>query len=596
MRNAETTLGIIRDRGRRGLPLNRIYRMLYNQDLYLYAYGRIYKNVGAMTPGATTETVDKMSINKIQTIIQIVKEERYRWKPVRRVYIPKKNSNKKRPLGLPTWSDKLVQEVMRLILEAYYEPQFSTHSHGFRPKRGCHTALSEIERKWPATKWFVEGDISKCFDSLNHKVLMSILRKKIQDNRFLRLIENLLRAGYLENWRYNTTLSGSPQGGIISPILTNIYLDNLDKFIETELIPQYNIGTIRKPNPPYVKLRNRKRKLVIRGEYKEANKLLKEMKQIPSYDPNDNGFLRLRYVRYADDFLLGFVGPKSEAEEIKRLIGKYVQNELKLELSETKTLITHAHTGKAKFLGYEIHTLHSNSKRARNGRRSINGKIGLRVPLQTIRDKCKPYRRNGKPIHRAERINDSVYSIMRQYQLEYRGIVEYYKLAYNLESLNRLRWTMEKSLTRTLSAKLRLSVKKVICKFRKTVMIDGKPRKILQVQLERENGKKPLTAYWGGISLAREKNAVLIDSPPVIWNGRTELVQRLLAESCEICGSQNDIEVHHIRALKDLERKGQKEKPRWVQIMAARQRKTLVVCHKCHNQIHAGKLTQKVAE
>ncbi|MDQ0271166.1 reverse transcriptase/maturase family protein [Cytobacillus purgationiresistens] len=301
MRNAETALGIIRDRGRRGLPLNRIYRMLYNQDLYLCAYGRIYKNIGAMTSGATTETVDEMSINKIQTIIQTVKEERYRWKPVRRVYIPKNNSNKKRPLGLPTWSDKLLQEVMRLILEAYYEPQFSTHSHGFRPKRGCHTALSEIERKWPATKWFVEGDISKCFDSLNHEVLISILRNKIKDNRFLRLIENLLKAGYLENWQYNTTLSGSPQGGIISPILANIYLDNLDKFVETKLIPQYNTGTIRKSNPPYVKLRNRRRKLVARGENWEANKLLKEMKQIPSYDPNDNGFRRLRYVRYADD-------------------------------------------------------------------------------------------------------------------------------------------------------------------------------------------------------------------------------------------------------------------------------------------------------
>jgi len=596
MRNAETILGIIRDRGRRGLPLDRIYRLLYNQDLYLYAYAKIYKNVGAMTPGATTETVDEMSINKIQAIIQTVKNERYRWKPVRRVYIPKKNSKKKRPLGLPTWSDKLLQEVMKLILEAYYEPQFSTHSHGFRPNRGCHTALSEIERKWPATKWFVEGDISKCFDSLNHKVLMSILRNKIQDNRFLRLIENLLKTGYLENWQYSTTLSGSPQGGIISPILANIYLDNLDKFIETRLIPQYNTGTIRRPNPLYVKLRNRKRKLVARGKYEEAGKFLQEMKQIPSYDPCDSSFRRLRYVRYADDFLLGFVGPKAEAEKIKGLIGEYLQNELKLELSETKTLITHAQTEKAKFLGYEIHTLHSNTKQTGNGRRSINGKIGFRVPLQTVRDKCKPYRRNGKPIHRTERINDSVYSIMKQYQLEYRGVVEYYRLAYNLKSLGKLRWAMEQSLARTLSTKLRLSVKKALHKFRKTVRVDGKLRKVLQVQLEREDGKKPLTAHWGGISLARKKNAVLIDSPPTIWNGRNELVQRLLADSCEICGAQNKVEVHHIRALKDLERKGQKEKPRWVQIMAARQRKTLVVCRKCHNQIHAGKLTQKVTD
>ena len=216
MRNAETVLGIIHERGQRGLPLEDVYRQLFNPDLFLKAYGKIYRNTGAMTPGATGETVDGMSRAQIDTIISELRHERYQWMPARRVYIEKKNSLKKRPLGIPRWSDKLLQEVIRLILEAYYEPQFNPTSHGFRLGRGCHTALSEIYSKWVGTKWFVEGDIAQCFDSLNHTVLLTILREKIHDNRFLRLIENLLKAGYLEEWRYNATLSGSPQGAILS--------------------------------------------------------------------------------------------------------------------------------------------------------------------------------------------------------------------------------------------------------------------------------------------------------------------------------------------------------------------------------------------
>ena len=236
MRNADTILGVIRERGRRGLPLENIDRQLYNRNLYLHAYGRLYRNDGAMTPGAATETVDAMALTKIDAIIDALRYERYRWTPVRRVYIEKPHSTKKRPLGLPTWSDKVLQEVIRLLLEAYYDPQFSPHSHGFRPGRGCHTALGEITSGWKGVKWFIEGDISQCFDSLDHSVLLTILRESFHDQRFLRLITNLLKAGYLEAWRYHTTLSGVPQGGVVSPILSNLYLDRLDRFVETVLL------------------------------------------------------------------------------------------------------------------------------------------------------------------------------------------------------------------------------------------------------------------------------------------------------------------------------------------------------------------------
>jgi retron-type reverse transcriptase len=230
MQSADAVLSILHERGTRGLPLNRLYRHLFNPQLYLLAYGKIYRNKGAMTPGSTPETVDGMTLEKISSIIAALRAEQYRWTPVRRIYIEKKHSKKLRPLGLPSWSDKLLQEAMRLLLTAYFEPQFSTHSHGFRPERGCHTALNEIYHEWVGTTWFVESDIAQCFDSLDHTTLVHILGEKIHDGRFLRLIETLLQAGYLEQWRYHATYSGSPQGSLLSPILANCYLDKADKF------------------------------------------------------------------------------------------------------------------------------------------------------------------------------------------------------------------------------------------------------------------------------------------------------------------------------------------------------------------------------
>ena len=255
MQNAETVLGVLRERGRKGLPLDELYRQLFNPQLYLLAYGRIYSNDGAMTPGVTQETVDGMSLGKIGRIIDAVRHERYRFSPARRVYIPKKNG-KLRPLGMPTWSDKLLGEVVRLLLEAYYEPQFSGRSHGFRPGRGCHTALGEVARTWTGTTWFIEGDVADCFGSLDHEIMIKILAEKIRDNRFLRLMRNMLRAGYLEDWRWNATLCGAPQGGVVSPILSNIYLHKLDDFAGNTLIPEYTRGETRTRNKEYERVRH----------------------------------------------------------------------------------------------------------------------------------------------------------------------------------------------------------------------------------------------------------------------------------------------------------------------------------------------------
>lgn len=598
MQRAEALMEIIHERGKRGLPLERLYRHLFNPELYLRAYGKIYRNDGSMTPGSTTETVDGMSLKKIQAIIDALRHERYRWTPVRRVYIEKKGSpGKRRPLGLPSWSDKLLQEVIRSLLEAYYEPQFSDRSHGFRPGKGCHTALTEVSESWRSMTWFIEGDISQCFDRLDHGVLHSTLAENIHDNRFLRLIDGLLQAGYLEEWRYHETLSGAPQGGVLSPLLSNIYLDRLDKYVETTLLPVFNQGARRKPYLPYMRIHKASWKLEKKGQREEARQLRRQLQKLPSHDPNDPGFRRLHYVRYADDWLLGFSGTRREAEYIKEMIGRFLRNRLKLELSEKKTLITHGRSQAARFLGYEIVVHHNDAKHDRNGHRSINGQIGLKVPMDVVRDKRKTYMRRGKPVAMLTRAQDSNFRIVTRYQAEFRGIAEYYQLAYNRHRLGLLRWVMERSMTKTLGHKNKVSVNKVWNHYRATWQTPAGPRRGLQVTVGRGNGKRPLVARWGGISLTRRTTRVVLkDNLPEIWRKRpAELIDRLVSGRCELCQSRTDVEVHHVRRLKDLLSKNQAEQPDWAQQMALRHRKTLIVCRNCHDGIHNGSSTGQVS-
>jgi group II intron reverse transcriptase/maturase len=501
-----------------------------------------------------------MSLEKIDAIIEALRYERYQWLPARRTYIPKKNG-KKRPLGMPVWSDKLVQEVIRLILEAYYEPQFSDHSHGFRPERGCHTALREIYYGWTGTTWFIEGDISQCFDKLDHELLLTTLSEKIQDGGFINLLRELFEAGYMEEWTLNQTLSGVPQGGIVSPILSNILLDKLDQYVESVLIPRYTKGARRKDNPEYKRLMKNFSYHHQRGNAEKAEIWRQQAQSMPSMEVNDPDFRRLKYVRYADDFLLGFVGPKSEAEEIKQQVGTFLQEELKLELSQTKTLITHARSEAARFLGYEVTNLQNDTKRCvdRNGsnRRNINGKIGLRIPQDVIEEKCQRYMREGKAVHRGELQQEQDYTIVMTYQLEYRGIANYYQSAYNLSQLNKLKWIMGTSLLKTLANKHKTSVARVAKKYEAKLTVGNKEYQVLQVTL--------------------------------MWAKRSELVQRLLVGCCELCGATENTEVHHIRAMKHLHEYPGREKPEWVKRMIALKRKTLILCRTCHEDVTYGR-------
>ncbi|MCA1702961.1 MAG: maturase [Actinobacteria bacterium] len=595
MQSAETVLDVLRERGRKGLPLNELYRQLFNPQLYLLAYGRIYSNKGAMTPGPDAETADGMTLGKIERIIDALRHERYRFKPVRRLYIPKKDG-KQRPLGLPSWSDKLLGEVVRLLLEAYYEPQFSDCSHGYRPARGCHTALREVANTWTGTTWFIEGDISRCFDQLDHQVMLATLGEKIHDARLLRMVGQMLAAGYLEDWVWNATLSGAPQGGVLSPCLSNIYLDRLDEFVEAVLMPGYTRGVRRTSNPEYSRVRSAIYRARKRGDHAAVRALRKQQRSLPVLDPSDPGYRRLRYVRYADDILLGFTGPKAEAEEIKRRLAQFLQEDLKLELSEQKTLITHARTSAARFLGYEI-TVQHDDRKITAGRRAVNGGVRLRVPVDVIKAKCSRYMQRGKPERRPELMNEEDHAIISRYGAEYRGIVQYYMLAGDVYRLNRLYWVMVTSLLKTLAGKHDSTVSKTARKYRATIETPDGPRRCMQARVERGEGRKPLVATFGGIPLRRQKGAVLRDREPVpATSRRKELIHRLLAGRCEVCGGADKVRVHQIRKLADLDRPGQPDPPEWVQIMAKRRRKTLVVCEACHANIHHGRPTASITE
>jgi group II intron reverse transcriptase/maturase len=590
MQTAEVVLSVLRERGRKGKPLTQLYRQLFNRELYLLAYGNIYSNKGAMTPGASGETADGMSEELIGEIIERVRHERYRFSPARRKYIEKKNG-KLRPLSIPEWSDKLVGEVVRLLLEAFYEPGFSTRSHGFRKGRGCHTALREIRETWPGTTWFIECDIRDCFGSLSHEIMLGILAEKIHDKRFLRLIRNMLRAGYLEDWEYRETLSGCAQGGVVSPILSNIYLHKLDEYVETELIPQYTRGERRAENTEYRKVKRRRERTRKNGNRAETRYLTRRMRELPSHDPMDPGYRRLRYCRYADDEILGFIGPKAEADEITAKLARFLRETLGLELSAEKTLITHARTQPARFLGYGIIVQHSSTKLAPGGSRSVNGRVALRVPPDVIRAQNAKYREHGKPWHRSWLQNLDDYEIVRKYGAEYAGVVNYYLLAQNVARLNALRWNAETSMLKTLAAKHRSTVSKTAARYRAKVQTGDGPRKCFQARRHRE-GKRDLVATFGGVQLKTDQQAVILDpvSSPEPYP-RKELVKRLLQRECELCETGATVAVHQVTSLRALGQPGP-DQPAWAALMARMRRKTLVVCADCHSLIHASPVKQ----
>ena len=574
----------------------RLYRYLFSEEMFAVAYQRIYAKQGNMTPGTDGKTIDEMSLERIERLIVSLKDESYQPHPARRVYIPKKNG-KKRPLGIPSFEDKLVQEVVRLLLEAIYEGHFEGTSHGFRPHRSCHTALGMIQKSFAGAKWFIEGDIKGFFDNIDHNVLISILRERISDERFLRLSRKFFNAGYVEDWKYNKTYSGTPQGGIISPILANIYLDKFDKYIK-EYAAKFRKGDRRSINPEYWRLNNKKNRLKqklqktsdeqMRKNYLyEIAQLSKQMLSTPHKDAMDADFRRLQYVRYADDFLISVIGSKSECETIKADITQFMREQLKLELSDEKTLITHAQD-KAKFLGYEIFIRKSDAvKRNRDGvlKRDFNGAVVLTLNSAVIQKKLTEYNalevRNidGKDIWwskpRRYMTPMKPEDILAQYNAEIRGLYNYYSLAANVsKECASFAFIMKMSMFKTLGWKLNTSARKVRQKYQKD--------KDFVIPYNDAKGKQKYRVFYNeGFKKRNAQFDVDYDKlPQTMYVPYPSLVERLKDGRCELCGKDGKVVMHHVRTLTKL--KGNNE---WEKLMLQRHRKTLVVCEDCNSMI-----------
>lgn len=601
MRSPERVLNSLNEHSKdSSYKFERLYRILFNEELFYVAYQKIASNGGSTTKGSDGRSIDEMSLARIETLIASLKDESYQPHPSRRVHIPKKNG-KTRPLGIPAFEDKLVQEVVRMILEAIYEGHFETTSHGFRPKRSCHTALLHIQKTFSGAKWFIEGDIKGFFDNIDHDVLVGILRERISDDRFIRLIWKFLKAGYVEDWTFHNTYSGTPQGGIVSPILANIYLDKLDKYVK-EYIRHFDMGTKRRPGKESNDLANerkrtvRKLKKVKDGTEKAAlvarlKAIEQERAAFPSGDEMDGSYRRLKYIRYADDFILGIIGSKEDVLRIKEDIKSFLSESLALELSEEKTLITH--TGKsAKFLGYEITVTRNNHQRRDvqgRLRRTYGKRVRLNVSMATLRDKLLEYGameiklRNGKEIWKPKCRSGLIFNddleILDRYNRETVGFCNYYLIANNCVVLHNFRYIMEYSMYKTFAGKYRSTVRKINKKYRRN--------KLFTVKYEQKGVIKSRTFYK--TSFKRRTTAFNgscdIEPYSIADVSRTNLTDRLKAEKCELCGATGKLIMHHVRNLKDL-----KGKESWKRLMSARKRKTIALCPSCHRLRHLGKV------
>jgi group II intron reverse transcriptase/maturase len=579
----------------------RLYRILFNEEMYYVAYQNINAKPGNMTKGTDSQTIDEMSLARIEKLIDAIRNESYQPRPSRRTYIPKKNG-KKRPLGIPTFDDKLVQEVIKMILEAIYEGSFEHSSHGFRPQRSCHTALMQITKSFNGAKWFIEGDIKGFFDNINHDVLIGILQERISDERFIRLIRKFLNAGYIEDWVYHKTYSGTPQGGIVSPLLANIYLDRLDKYVK-EYIKRFDLGEGRTPNRERNQLEYDKRiaTQMLKAEddvtdRKLIGKRIKEIDRkralIPSCDEMDSDYRRLKYVRYADDFLIGVIGSLDDCKQIKQDISNFLNEQLQLTLSDEKTLITHSEKP-ARFLSFDITVRKSHlTKRNVEGklRRAYHKKVVLKIPPDTIKQKLLDYEvleiklHNGKeqwkPKHRKGLIFNDDLEILSKYNAELIGFYNYYSIALNAGTVNNFSYIMEYSMYKTFAGKYRTTVPNICRKYKKNGVFT-----VSYTNTKRQQRFR--TFYNDGFKRKIEAKDAFFDKLPNYYHAkmRTSLIDRLKARNCELCGETSELEMHHIRKLKDIA----KGKDPWEVHMIARKRKTMAVCHTCHMKIHHGK-------
>lgn len=578
----------------------RLYRNLYNPEFYMLAYKNIRTNAGSMTAGIDGSTVDGFSMERVDKIIDILKDFTYVPTPAKRKYIEKKNSAKRRPLSIPSGDDKLIQEVVRMILESIYEPTFSVNSHGFRPKRSCHTALLQIKNTFKGTKWFIEGDIKSCFDEINHQILIRILRERIRDEKFLALINKFLKAGYMEEWDYHRTYAGTPQGSGVSPLLANIYLNKLDKYME-EYKEKFTVEK-RSMNSEYVRLISQRYRIrqknnqewdTLTNEEKEIR--IKECKELKTKQhtikvrPTKEAFRKLQYVRYADDFIIGVIGSKQDAEHIKKELSLFLQEKLQLTLSKDKTKITHS-TNNARFLGYDITISNDQTtKKKKNGiyQRVYMGVVKLHMPHDVWENKLWEYKaiktsvdNKGNKVWIAKPrgflICKKDIEILAKYNAEVRGLYNYYSMACNVSTLNKFSNLMKWSMLKTFGSKYRCKTNEIKRRYMK-----GND---FVVEYETKSGIKVSKYYNEGFKKRQSPLIYQVETTETYkqYDKPNYLGSRLKKGKCELCGLKaENVVIHQIKKLKDLA--GQTD---WEQQMIKRNSKSLILCRNCHTEIH----------
>lgn len=571
-----------------------LYRLMYREELYIVAYEAIKSQPGNMTPGIDRTTLDGLSLEKsIRPTISAMQTEEFQFSKGRRIYIPKASGNGMRPITIAPPREKMVQEIMRMILDAIYDsekgPAFRDSSHGFRRGKGTHTALESIRKGWDSTRWFIEGDIKGCFDNIDHHILVDLLRKRIKDERFLNLIWKALRAGYMEGTVGFDQDIGSPQGSIVSPILANIYLHELDLFVEA-LKAKYEKGTKRRWNPEYRRLVRRKGTAEKNGDKALAGELAKQIRQIPSFNTSDPDYIRIRYIRYADDWMIGVIGPIELARQLKEEIKEFLANHLKLTLSEEKTHIRHAGTEQAKFLGTLIGiqgggNAEAKVKTVKRGdstfRKRVTGWLPtMKMPaLEVIqrlhqRGFCTV---DGEPLSKLSWVNLTHEDILIRYSSTLRGIANYYSFVDNRSDLARVQFILQHSAAKTLATKFRLSSRAVTFKkFGKRLTartaISDDTVKETQLWLMDNFRRQPMRFLGGN------------QQPPLceVWTKR--LTRSHLGSTCCICAADKDIQMHHVRHV----RKADGKPKGFTRVMGLINRKQIPVCRECHGKIHRG--------
>jgi group II intron reverse transcriptase/maturase len=572
-----------------------LYRLLYKPDLYEVAYEKIKSSPGNMTAGTDGTTLDGFSYQVITDLIGNLRDETFQFKPAKRVFIPKANG-KMRPLGIASPRDKVVQEGIRMILETIYDSPYGAYfrdsSHGFRPNRSCHTALREFSRQWAGVTWIIEGDVQACFDEIDHHTLIALLKRKIADERFINLIWKALRAGYLWKKERNDTLIGSSQGSILSPMLANVYLHELDCFLE-RLKAKYDRGTERAKNPEYYRILKRRGKLLVQTNgiwTPEIKTLTKQLRTLPSRKQDDPDFVRIKYIRYADDWIVGITGPKTLAETIKEEIRWFLKEDLKLQLSAEKTHITHAKSEEAFFLGTrlmvgslrgEAKISISTSRHGRRFRRRATGWLPiLKAPIRKLMERL--HRKGfcdseGFPSSKKAWVGLDADQIIRLYNSILHGLLNYYRFADNFAALSRIQYILRFSLAKTLAHKYRRTMKAMLKKHGRNLhfqwkLSDGRDREVSFAE----------NTDW---QVKTDAFAVHPADPDLLAWQVTLRTKSKLGFPCLICGSERHVNMHHVRHIRKME---VRKPPGFLAIMRALNRKQVPVCRECHLKIHSG--------